>query len=295
MRIALGTVQFGLSYGVANSVGRVAAEEVAKILARAREAGIDTLDTAIGYGDAETVLGSVGMGGWHVITKLPALPTEIGEDKIGRWCRSAVMGSMARLGAERLDAVLLHHPADLVGSRGSGLARALHSLREEGLCTAVGVSIYGPEDLDALSSELPLANLPLDVVQAPGNVLDRRLEQSGWAARLTDRGTRIHLRSVFLQGLLLLHPDQLPPRLSHLSMQLNPWRNWLSDTGSTPLEGALRFALSRDYADRLIIGVDGLSHLEGVIQAAAQSGPLPPDLHAQATVALLDPRRWPQA
>ncbi len=76
-RLALGTVQFGLEYGVANQDGRVSLDETARILGVAHDAGIDTLDTAIGYGDSEARLGEIGVTGWRIVSKLPDLPDEV--------------------------------------------------------------------------------------------------------------------------------------------------------------------------------------------------------------------------
>ncbi|MGP1664729.1 MAG: aldo/keto reductase, partial [Rhodanobacter sp.] len=72
MKLALGTVQFGLPYGIANPGGQIGRDDAGQILALARESGIDTLDTAIAYGDSEACLGAVGTKGFRVITKLPA-------------------------------------------------------------------------------------------------------------------------------------------------------------------------------------------------------------------------------
>ena len=74
MKLALGTAQFGLEYGIANQAGPVPLDEVKNIIRHAALRGIDTLDTAIAYGESESALGKVGVNGWNVITKLPALP-----------------------------------------------------------------------------------------------------------------------------------------------------------------------------------------------------------------------------
>lgn len=98
-RLALGTVQFGLAYGVANRVGQPSEDSAAAIVAAARRAGIDTLDTAIAYGDSERRLGEIGVDGWRVVTKLPPMPA--GTSDVGEWVRRSVDGSLARLGVTR--------------------------------------------------------------------------------------------------------------------------------------------------------------------------------------------------
>ena len=295
MKVALGTVQFGLTYGIANRGGQTPRDAAAEILAGARAAGATLLDTAIAYGEAETVLGEIGAArsGWRIITKLPGLPADLPSAEVGHWCRTTVEGSLRRLGADQLEGLLLHRPDDLRGPHGPALAEALMHLRDRGLTAATGISIYGPEDLDALLPEGPArAPIPLDIVQSPANVLDRRLESSGWAARLSQGGTRLHLRSAFLQGLLLMPLSDLPAHLSHAAPDLRRWQDWLTATGSDPLAAALRFALSRDYAECAVLGMDSPDHLKQILAAAQADGPLPPDDLHSTNATLLDPRKW---
>lgn len=295
MKIALGTVQFGLPYGIANRGGQTPRDAAAAILDHARAAGATILDTAIAYGEAEEVLGALGAAraGWRIISKLPGLPADLPPGDVGDWCRTTVEGSLRRLGTDHLAGLLLHRPGDLAGTGGTALADALIDLRHRGITEATGLSIYGPEDLDALLPQGPAhAPIPLDLVQSPANVLDRRLENSGWAARLTEAGTRIHLRSAFLQGLLLMPPGDLPAHLGPALADLTRWHDWLAKTGADPLAAALRFSLSRDYAECAVLGMDSLHHLKQILAAAQGEGPLPPaDLHS-TNATLLDPRKW---
>lgn len=295
MKIALGTVQFGLKYGIANRSGRPSVGTAAAILDRALAAGVSLLDTAHAYGEAEDVLGTLGAGeqGWKIVTKLPALPEGIAATEVAGWCRRTLETSLTRLRTERVEGLLLHNPGDLEGVHGRRLADVLFEFRAQGLCSAAGVSIYGPDDLDRLESgPIPLSGLPLDIVQAPANVLDRRLETSGWADRLVACGTRIHLRSTFLQGLLLMPPSDLPARVPSGTAALRRWAAWLSDTGADPLSAALRFALSRPYAEHIVTGMDTLEQLDQILAAERQSGPIPPDDLAVTDAQLLDPRKW---
>ena len=127
MRLAIGTAQFGLSYGVANQGGKVPQDEVKKILARARQSGINLLDTAIAYGDSENVLGRIGISEWKVVTKLPIIPLEAID--LYDWIHNQVQQSIERLNCESVDTVLLHRPEQLLGDRGSEILFALRALK----------------------------------------------------------------------------------------------------------------------------------------------------------------------
>jgi aryl-alcohol dehydrogenase-like predicted oxidoreductase len=169
-RLALGSAQFGAVYGIANSVGQVPIFEIEKMIRYAREAGLDTIDTAISYGDSEDRLGDVGVSGWKVVTKLPAMP----ESAIAAtWVSSQVKGSMKRLNVSCLYGVLLHHPGDLLGVQGSAIFEALEALQREGLVEKIGISAYGPDEVEAVTTRFPI-----NIVQAPLNIIDRRVQES---------------------------------------------------------------------------------------------------------------------
>jgi aryl-alcohol dehydrogenase-like predicted oxidoreductase len=210
MKLALGTVQFGLNYGVANTAGRVSTEMADAILRKAQLSGMDTLDTAIAYGDSESVLGGLGVQGWSVVSKLPAVPE--GCPDVAYWVRSQMKASFKRSGLKRMHRLLLHRPGRLLESVGADLYAALQSLKTEGLVAKVGVLVYGSAELDTLWSKYKL-----DSVQAPLNVVDRSLVHSGWALRLKDSGVEVHTRSAFLQGLLLMPADKRPDRFNRWS------------------------------------------------------------------------------
>lgn len=285
MKLALGTVQFGLDYGVTGGV-QVGPGEIGRILGMARAGGMDTLDTAVAYGTAEQALGAAGLDpGWHIVTKLPPVPDDTAG--VDDWARAQIDGSLARLGRTCVDAVLLHRTADLWGPHGAALADALHGLKRDGLARRVGVSIYEPEDLDALAGIFTP-----DLVQVPFNALDRRLENSGWADRLAGQGTAVHLRSVFLQGLLLTRPEALPPRFAAHRPVFDAWWAHLDRAGVSPLAGALGAALSRSWAERVVIGVDSAAQLQQILDAADETTPFVPVRISSSDPALIDPREW---
>jgi aryl-alcohol dehydrogenase-like predicted oxidoreductase len=284
-RIALGCAQFGLAYGVANRTGQLTAEVGARVLALAAGAGLDTLDTAVSYGESEARLGLHGVGDWRVVTKLPPLPADV-QDVRG-WVRWQVAGSLRRLRIRSLHALLLHRSTDLVGPHGAQLLRALVEARDLGHAARIGVSIYAPDELDALDSVFEPG-----VVQAPFNVLDQRLERSGWLARLAERGVEVHVRSVFLQGVLLQPPAQRAPAFSRWLPVWHRWDGWLELSGSTALAACLGFVLARPAIGRAIVGVDGVDHLRQVIAAAGVPLSAPGDELACDDLELIEPYRW---
>jgi hypothetical protein len=284
-RLALGTVQFGLQYGVANKAGRVPADEVAEILRVAKDRGINTLDTAVVYGDSEQILGQAGVTNWQVVSKLPELPDDV--ENVTAWVENQVENILQRLELSQLYGLLLHRPQQLLEARGKLLIKALEETRAQARATKIGVSVYSPTELEPLFDVMHL-----DLVQMPFNILDRRLIESGWARQLKSSDVEIHVRSVFLQGLLLMTDRQRPAKFEKWSSLWAEWSRWLGETGLSPLEACLRFVLNVDDIDKVIIGVDGVDHLCEILEV--NCGPLDtlPDWPKSVDPMLLNPACW---
>lgn len=284
-RLALGTVQFGLSYGVANESGQVSRNEASAILEKAWAAGIDTLDTAIAYGESEQRLGEIGVDTWHVVTKLPARSDT--STKVNDWVQQSVECSLERLNVNRLHGLLLHLSQQLLEPQGQELYAALLELKEKGYVEKIGVSIYNPEELDAICP-----HFKLDIVQAPFNILDRRLKTSGWLKRLYQSGTEVHVRSVFLQGLLLMRAGQRQEKFDRWRSLWDQWDRWLEEQELTPLQACLGFVLSQQEIERVIVGVDNQTQLQEILAAAEVEVPLPPEFLKTDDLDLIIPSRW---
>lgn len=284
-QLALGTAQFGLNYGVSNQQGQVALEEIRRILDLAHDSGLDTLDTAIAYGNSEQALGQAGMRGWRIVTKLPGLPKD--QTDARRWVEEQLHGSCERLGTESLHAVLLHRPADLLGAHGDAIWAGLIQAHHQGLVNRIGVSVYDPNELAAL-----LPRFELQIVQAPFNILDRRLLTEGWMEQLTERGIELHARSIFLQGLLLMPPEHRPAWFSRWDDLWEHWHAWLEDTKQSALQACLGFALETTSISRILIGVQSAEQLRELLAAAAVlKQPPPPDLVCH-DLDLIHPSCW---
>lgn len=285
MKLALGTAQFGLPYGVANQRGQVSREEAAAILSLARSNGVDTLDTAVAYGDSEQRLGQIGVNGWRIVSKLPAVPAECAD--IPAWCEEQGRGSLTRLRVPQLYALLLHQPAQLTGARGEQLWAALERLKAQGLVQKIGISIYDPAELDRLT-----ARFDFDVIQAPFNVLDRRLLESGSFAKLARAGVEWHARSAFLQGLLTMRPDQRPGQFARWTALFEAYDAWAAEAGTSRADACLRFALAQPDIARVVVGVESVEQLDELLAIARNPADVPVPDFAGGEPDLVNPSRW---
>lgn len=294
-QVCLGTAQFGLPYGITNSVGKVAEPEVRALLAESSAAGIAFLDTAQDYGDAEDVLGRTLPAGhsFQLITKFRAQlrPSFTADDWL-IW-EQAFQRTLVRLGQPSLEGLLLHDSADLCKPGGQYLQKWLLSLRERGLVRRLGISIYSSGDLDGVQPDL------LDLVQLPLSLYDQRLLSDGTIARLRSRGCAVHARSLYLQGLLLspatTWPSWVDPsdRDHHARLE-----NLAADRGCTLLDCALGFARAQQDVEAVVLGICSRSELAQLLWSWRNSSPWDGAEWRQWSLenaAILDPRLWPQS
>lgn len=284
MKLALGTVQFGLNYGVANHSGQVALSQVQEILALAKCAGITTLDTAIAYGDSEQILGLVGMDSFSIISKLPPLPENVA---VQPWVEAQIKSSLQRLNVKKLNGLLLHRALDVVGERGLELQHALQFSVDQGWIDATGISIYDPTELDQI---IPVWRPAL--IQTPLNVFDQRLIQSGWLKKLTDLNIRIHTRSTFLQGLLLMSVKDIPEYFFPWKKHLDAWHIWCNKQSVTPLQAAFAFLNQIHDIENVVVGVDSALHLSQILKNVQEQIDTDWQQWAISDKNLIDPSRW---
>lgn len=293
MKLGLGTVQFGLDYGITNATGRTPAAEVRAILADCAAHGVDTLDTAALYGDAETVLGQQlpRPHAFRIVGKTLHLENDRPLPEALAAVRAGVIRSLERLGEPKLDALLVHRVDDLLGPAGDALFDELVALRDAGLIGKIGVSVYTPAEISVL-----LERYALEIVQLPLNVFDQRMHASGTLADLRRRHVEIHVRSAFLQGVLLADsPQRLPAGFAALQPALTQFRERLRAQGISPLQGTLGFLQGLHAVDVVVCGAARLAEWREISATFAALPELPADLFkdlAQSDVDLIDPRRW---
>jgi len=286
MKLALGTVQFGMNYGIANQTGKVSHSEAKSIMKLALDNGINMIDTAISYGDSESCLGDMDLQGFKLITKLPELPDHC--PNINTWVQDQIQRSFSRLGLTKIYGLLIHKPEQLLSLNGSALYKAMQELKYKGQVEKIGISIYSPAELSNLK-----AQYNFDLVQAPFNLIDRRLHNTGWLKRLKDDGIEIHTRSAFLQGLLLMPQSDIPSKFMSWTDLWTTWHCWLRDHNISALQACLAFPLSFQEIDRVVVGVDNMTQMTEILsEVKCKLVNNLPDLKCDHEN-LINPQKWP--
>jgi aryl-alcohol dehydrogenase-like predicted oxidoreductase len=287
--LVLGTAQLGLpGYGVANASGAIDQEQADAIVKAAWDSGVRFFDTAQGYGDSEERLGrafaglGISAGEAGVVTKPdPGLDPgkfEIVTAELGR--------SLKRLRLDRLWGVMLHRFSWLE-CWDDGLGDCLKRFRDEGGAKYLGVSVYSPAE--ALAA---LAHPDMDIIQIPANAWDGRMVRAGVFERARKRDKLLLVRSVFLQGLLLLSPDEAEARVTGAGSPAAVWRELCRKASCPPLEAAIRWAAGLGFP--LVVGVETMKQMEEIAQIMKGAGQaievkIPREVESEAVV---NPSLW---
>lgn len=291
MKLGLGAVQFGLDYGISNETGKVRFEEVRKIVGMAAAAGMSIVDTAPAYGDSESSIGAVlrDNGSFRVITKTPVFPAQtIGETDV-RALKETFDKSRERLDGGKIHGLLFHRAEDILKSGGKFLVDAARDLVDRGVLEKVGVSVYTGSQIDRV-----LKVFRPDIVQVPLNVFDQRLVASGHLERLKSLGSEIHVRSVFLQGLLLMDVAQIPGYFRPFMLHIVRYFDALNAAHVSKLQAALNFVTTLKHVDVVLVGVTRVEELKEIIEIVGSGTSTKIDYRSFASVdsRLIDPQCW---
>lgn len=254
-KLVLGTVQFGINYGINNTTGQVPLDEVCRILEIASEAGIKTLDTSSAYGESERVLGEAlkrSNKPFNIVSKYPK--SDIG-------VRETFQKSLSLLGIDGLYGYLVHH-FEFYQERPK-LFDEMTALKQEGKIQKVGFSLYNTEQLQYLLDR----KVKFDILQFPYNIFDKQFEC--FMPQLVEQGVEIHTRSAFLQGLFFRDTKTLPEKLKPLKKYLDYLHIYCQNRGLTVEQLALGYVLANPYVKGALIGVDNHEQLEANLKVAS--------------------------
>lgn len=295
-RLALGTAQLGMPYGVANRTGQPDASVAAGIVRTAWEAGVRYFDTAQAYGNSEDVLGQALRSAGatptaHVVTKLHP---KIQMDDPGL-IRTAVESSLASLRVPSLWGLFLHDERSLDHWE-SHLRQPLRHFIDQGVVAHLGVSVYSPD-----RAFQAIGTRDLTSVQVAANIFDRRLLRRHFFTQAADAGRTVFIRSVFLQGLALLAPAELPARMAFAHNAVTAFQSFCARHHVTPAQFAIDYIRQRTGPHAiLVMGVDSTAQMCQNIKLLTQT-PLPDALFSAWDDAwpdddtlLADPSRWPR-
>ena len=259
MKLSIGTAQFGFKYGICNNSGIVRKKEVRKIIKFCKLKKISSIDTAQGYGKSHKVLGSIDLKKFQVTTKI-SITKKIRNKNLEDYVVLEINKILKQLKVKKLYAVLIHNTDQLKNKFGNNFYEVLQTLKKRKKILKIGVSVYTKKELDFI-----IKNYNIDIVNLPISVANQEFCQKNYLLKLKKKNIEIHVRSIFLQGLLLSSYIHLPKKFRNNIFFLE-WFKWLKMYNYNPLDVSLGFIKSIKYIDKIVIGVDNLDQLKKIVK-----------------------------
>ena len=256
MKLCIGTVQFGVDYGLHGKSAPTLADSVAMLNAAVQH-GVDAIDTSSLYGNAESVVGSflrqspVPRENLYIVSKF-GLEGLSATDCVGQLERETD-ASMAKMGIEYLDSYICHVPSAVRDER---IVQAMVSLRESGKICKVGFSVY-----EAKEAFAAIDTHAVDFLQIPLSILDQRMSVEGVLDRAAEAGVELHARSAFVQGLALMAESEVPEHLAAIRPVIARLDKLCRDFGIGRRDLAMAFVRKHRQISHLVFGVHDLNQL----------------------------------
>lgn len=284
-RLVLGTAQLGTRYGVANEGSSIGLDSARDLINAARSFGLATLETSTSYKASVGYLSQLDVSDFEVIAKVGRQTYGTGKllglklDEEFRLLRRTLRREIATL--------LIHNAGLLIQEGGDTICAALLDLKAKGDVKEIGVSLYSPEEMERIPC---LAQL--DVLQAPLNLFDSRFVQDSVVEQFVANNLDLHVRSIFLQGLLLMSETQRPAYFGRWSATFKELEEFARDHDTSMLAVCLQFALNQAGAKKIIVGMDSADQLRELLEAPRSNLPRELTPYSGLDEELIDPRKW---
>ena len=280
-KIALGTAQFSNNYGVTNKK-KFSSNAIRNILEKSIELKIKTIDTAPNYQKVEKKLGENNLEKFQLITKTSLLKNNRIIDKFT--LKNEINKSFSNLKVNKFYAILIRNPKFLLENK--NLLEEILVFKKKNKVLKVGYTLYHPEELDIL-----YGFFKPDIVQIPYSIVDNRFDKSKWIDKMYEDGLEIHIRSTFLQGLLLCDFKKLPVKFIKYEKFFESFENWLNLNKISKLQACLNLPLQDKRIKKIVVGISDLNNLEDINNITPIKLKYPKWLFAN-NEKLLDPSKW---
>ena len=283
-KFILGTANFNGDYGIAQKKNLELAQ-IEEILSFAQINNLNHFDTANSYGDAQKILGSL-----LDYSNPVQIDSKIGNQECGtvESILESVQKSLAELKINKLSTLYLHDANSLLGNNKSSTKNGIRKILDMGLADHIGVSVYTLNDLLECKKELP----DLSRFQVPENICDRRLSHSEEMLELSRDNNEINVRSIFLQGLLLMPKEAIPKSLSESSKSINDLDLYSKKEAVTRIDLCIAYAKSISWASKIVVGVESISQLKAILDSRYTLNNEWENNISVVSEAIADPRKW---
>ena len=283
--IILGSANFDQVYGIKKNF--IKKKKIKELLNFATKKKIKIIDTSPLYNKSEEIIGALNNNRFKIISKIPKTPKKIKKKSVNKWLSENIMTSLQNLKIKNFECLLMHNANSLLTKNGEEMYKSIKNIKALGLTKKIGISIYDFNTLNKI-----LKKFKFDLIQVPLNVYDRRLIEGGWLKELKKKNIEIHVRSIFLQGVLILKSSKFPVKLKKLKKYFIIWENWLKKNKLNPVHICLAFILKQSKFNGLVIGCNSKNQLKQILKLKSKKINFSlPNMKVKNNN-LIDPRKW---
>ena len=282
-KIVLGSANFSKGYGIKKSKG-ITLSELNKIARELKKNYIETIDTALSYPNAEKKIALSNLKNFKIYTKISK--KDIKKKTISKLI-NIFKKSLTKLKKKFFNGIYIHNSNDLKGKSGKLFYSNLEQLKKKNLTKKIGISVYSPRELEIL-----FKRYNFDIVQIPLNIFDRRFLKKNFLKRLKAKGIEIHIRSIFLQGVLLQENKKLPKFFKKWVQLFKKWEDWNSENNQHKLKTCIDFVKDIKYVDKIVVGASSSAQIKDIIYYFSKKNKNYPNQIFSNSKKLIDPRLW---
>lgn len=252
-KICIGSANFGMEYGL-NKKSPLLKKDIKEIFEFLKKENTIYIDTAANYKNSEIIIGKYSTKKFKIITKIKKIPK--GVNDLEKWLKNEIYTSCKKLRVNKIYGLLVHDTQDLKNKKkAKKIYKTFDILKKSKIIEKIGLSIYNPNELD-----LYLKNYNFEIVQAPLNIFDRRIINSGWLKKINEKGIEFFARSIFLQGLLIKDINKIDKFFSPYKKKFEKFETWTQKLNISKVEACIRFVNSYREVDKVIVGINNKMH-----------------------------------
>lgn len=252
-KICIGSANFGMEYGL-DKKSPLLKKDIKEIFEFLKKENTIYIDTAANYKNSEIIIGKYSTKKFKIITKIKKIPK--GVNDLEKWLKNEIYTSCKKLRVNKIYGLLVHDTQDLKNKKkAKKIYKTFDILKKSKIIEKIGLSIYNPNELD-----LYLKNYNFEIVQAPLNIFDRRIINSGWLKKINEKGIEFFARSIFLQGLLIKDINKIDKFFSPYKKKFEKFETWTQKLNISKVEACIRFVNSYREVDKVIVGINNKMH-----------------------------------
>ncbi len=286
MKISIGTAQFGKKYGISNISGKTKKSEIGKILKIAKQRNINLIDTAQNYLNVENRLASYHLNDFKISTKISDI-NRVNIETNKHFIYNKIIHSLQNLKIKKIDTIFLHNTNDLLSKNGDKYFEDLIKSKKNNLVNKIGITVYSTKEINEI-----ISNFDIDVVQCPFNIFDNRLVETGMYNQLVNKKIEIEVRSIFLQGLLLMNADKIPLQFQSFQKLFKLWFEFLKKNQICQLDACINFVKKYKKIKRIIIGVENSNQFLEIIKSFNKNNYIDFPKMSSNQIKLINPNLW---